>query len=136
MTINIISETPYFPKAHGVHTAFLNQVEMLRQTGETVWVNSSRKADITHSHTLGLYSYYKIRRNHPSVITAHVIPDSLVGSLKGVAIWGGFAISYLRHIYNSADLVLAVAPRVETELRATGVKTRIEVFPNPINTDH
>lgn len=134
MTINIISETPYFPKAQGVHTAFINQYQMLKRTKETILLNSYKKADITHIHTVGLYAFYKALRNHPCVITAHIIPDSLIGSLKGATVLGGLSTFYLKNYYNTADLVLAVAPQVKEELIKIGVTTRIEIFPNPIDT--
>lgn len=136
MRINIISETPYFPKGHGVHTAFLNQVEMLQAAHQKVYINSSKKADITHVHTLGPFSLYKLKRNHPSVITAHLVPESLTKSLRLGRFGKMLATAYLRHVYNSADLVLAVGNEVKNELLKIGVTKRIEVFPNPLNTSH
>lgn len=133
MVVNVVSESEFFPKGHGVHTAYLNQVQMLREKGITVKVNSFGKADITHLQTIGPLALYKLLTSRPTVITAHVIPDSFVGSLKGIKYWLGVAKSYLRFIFNRADLVLAVAPKVKEELEKLGVKTRIEIFPNPIN---
>lgn len=136
MSINVISETPYFPKGHGVHTAFLNQVEMLKSVHQKVLINSSKKADITHIHTLGPYSLYKLKRNHPAVITAHLVPESLVRSLRLGRFGKILTTKYLRYIYNSAELVLAVGDEVKNELIKIGVKKPIEVFPNPLNTSH
>lgn len=133
MIVDVISESPFFPKGHGVHTAFLNQVNMLREAGVHVLVNSFKKSDITHIHTVGLPSYFFLKTRRPVVVTAHVIPASFVGSLIGAQYWLGWATAYLRHFYNSADIVIAVAPKVKEELIKIGVTTRIEVFPNPIS---
>ena len=134
MKVNIVSETPYFPKGQGVHTAFLNTVQMLRHQHVHVLINSLKKADINHFHTLGPFALYKLATSHNKVISAHIVPDSLVGSLRGYRYWGKLSTRYLVSYYNSADLVLAVAPKVKIELKKIGVKKRIEVFPNPINT--
>jgi 1,2-diacylglycerol-3-alpha-glucose alpha-1,2-galactosyltransferase len=40
---------------------------------------------------------------------------------------------YLRFSYNSAAVVLAVAPHVKEDLKRIGVTTRIEVLTNPVN---
>lgn len=133
MVVNVVSESEFFPKGHGVHTAYLNQVQMLREKGITVKINSLGKADITHLQTIGPLALYKLMTSRPTIITAHVIPDSFVGSLKGIKYWLGTAKNYLRFIFNRADLVLAVAPKVKEELEKLGVTTQIEIFSNPIN---
>lgn len=134
MKINLVTESEYFPKGHGVHTAFLNMKQMLEATGQQVTVNAWGQADITHMHTLGPFSFYKLQTSKTTVVSAHVIPDSFVGSLKGTKYWLGGAKKYLRYFYSQADMVVAVAPKVKAELEKLGVKSRIEVFPNPINT--
>lgn len=133
MKVNVVSETEFFPKGQGVHSAYVNMVEMLRENGVEVLINSRFRADVTHSHTIGPLSFYYSLRNHPNVISAHVIPDSFLGSLVGAKYWYWEAKKYLAFFYNRADLVLAVAPKVKEELIKIGVKKRIEVFPNPIN---
>jgi len=133
MIVNMISESEYFTKGHGVHTAFINIVDMLREKGVEVWINSRQKTDIIHIHTIGPYSLYKTFTNNPVVISAHVIPSSFIGSLKGSQYWLPAASVYLRIFYNRADLVLAVAPKVKDELIKIGVQRRIGIFPNPIN---
>jgi 1,2-diacylglycerol-3-alpha-glucose alpha-1,2-galactosyltransferase len=68
-------------------------------------------------------------------MTAHVIPDSFKGSLVGWQLWMPIAEWYLKFAYNSAEVVLAVAPHVKTDLQRIGVTTRIEVLTNPVNVD-
>jgi 1,2-diacylglycerol-3-alpha-glucose alpha-1,2-galactosyltransferase len=132
--INLISETEYSAKDHGVHTAYLNYAAMLEENGEKVVKNSWKKADVTSIHTLGPLGLYKLLMSKPTVVTAHIIPDSFVGSLIGIKYWYGLLKWYLTFAYSRANLVLAVSPKVESELIKMGVKSKIKLFPNPINT--
>ncbi len=133
MKVKLVSESTFTVKEHGVHTAFLQFKKMLEEQGVDVTVNSFGKADITHVHTVGPYSLTHLIRDEKTVISAHVVPDSFVGSLVFSEYWLGASASYLKYVYNKADLVLAVAPKVKEELEKIGVKTKIEVFPNPID---
>ncbi len=134
MKVNIISESEFFPKGHGVHTAYLNHVAMLRKLNIEVVTNSLKKADVVHIETIGPLGLYKLLSSPRTVVSAHVIPASFEGSLAGAQYWLGVSKIYLRFFYNKADLVLAVAPKVKSELEKIGVRQRIEIFPNPINT--
>lgn len=136
MTVNVISESAFTVKDQGVHTAFLNTVGLLKSRGIDVRTNSRQKADITHIHTVGPFSLMKLLSNKPTVVTAHIVPQSFVGSLVGDRYWNGTFGVYLRYFYNKADLVLAVAPLVKEQLEKLGVTTRIEIFPNPIDHTH
>lgn len=135
MIVNFISETEFFAKDQGVHTAYLTIADMARKEGLDVLVNSFKKADIVHIHTIGIFGLFKLKMSKNTVVTAHLVPDSFVGSLKGTNYWLGIAKWYLRYFYNSSDLVFAVAPRVKEQLIDLGVKSRIEVLPNPVNDD-
>lgn len=133
MRVNVVSETLFFPKGHGVHTAFINTVEMLQSRDISVSINSFKTNDITHTHTLGPLGLLFLFIKHPHVVSAHIIPISFKGSFVGYTIWIGIAKRYLRFYYNRSDLVLAVSPFVKDELQKLGVKKRIEVLPNPVN---
>ena len=132
--VNIVSESDGF-EAQGVHTAFLDMVEALKKRPEVeLHVNVPDKADILHAHTFGPL-YWTKRSQYPGrrIMTAHVIPDSFKGSLIGWQLWMPMAERYLRFAYNSAAVVLAVAPHVKEDLKRIGVTTRIEVLTNPVN---
>jgi 1,2-diacylglycerol-3-alpha-glucose alpha-1,2-galactosyltransferase len=134
LRINIVSESGGF-EAQGVHTAFVDMVEALRARPEVlVLVNSGEPADILHAHTFG-WGYWGRRRAYPGrrIMTAHVIPDSFKGSLVGWRLWMPLANWYLKLAYNSAEVVLAVAPHVKEELVKIGVRRPIEVLTNPVN---
>jgi len=134
MKINVISESEFFPKGHGVHTAYLNHVAMLKKLNLEVITNSLKKTDVVHIETIGPFGLYKLLSSPKTVVSAHVIPASFEGSLAGTRYWLGSAKRYLRFFYNKANLVLAVAPKVKSELEKMGVKQRIEILPNPVNT--
>lgn len=110
---------------------------MLKESGQTVIKNSFGKADITHIHTIGPFALYKLLTSKPVVVTAHLIPDSFVGSLVGAKYWYGLSKIYLKFFYGRASMVLAVSPKVQKELVKLGIKQdRIKLFPNPINSGH
>lgn len=135
MKINVISESNFSVKGHGVHTAFVEHVKSLRQDDSLqVSVNSWHSADIVHIHTVGLFSLvHLLLPRGKKVITAHVTPDSFIGSLVLAQWWSGLAKLYLRFVYNRADLVLAVSDETKRSLQNLGVKSNIEVFYNSID---
>ena len=134
MKVKLVSESNFTVKEHGVHTAFLATKKMLEEQGVDVIVNSYEKADITHIHSVGPYSLTHLLKDKKVVVSAHVIPASFRGSLILTKYWIEGAENYLRFFYNKASLVLAVAPKVSDVLKSIGVKTRVEIFPNPIDT--
>lgn len=133
MKVKLISESVFTVKEHGVHTAFLATKKLLESQGVEVIVNSFDKADITHIHTIGPYSLAQLLKDENTVVSAHVIPESFQDSLVLANYWKGGAESYLRYFYNKADMVLAVAPKVKDVLKKLRIKSKIEVFPNPID---
>ena len=136
MKVNVISESAFTVQGHGVHTAFIETVRMLKDyTDADVASNTNRPADVVHIHTVGPYSLKKLLFNiGRKVVSAHVVPDSFVGSLVGARLWYPLAKWYLRFFYNRADAVLAVSSEVMDQLKAMGVKKKIYLVPNTIET--
>lgn len=136
LRVNIISESAFTTQGHGVHTAFVETVDGLKALGNIrVAANDRKKADVVHIHTVGPYSLrYLLFASGVKVVSAHVTPDSFVGSLIGAKYWYGIAKWYLRWFYNRADAVLAVSGEVEHELKTMGVHKPIYLVPNTINT--
>jgi len=137
-TINVISESAFTVQGHGVHTAYTEHLDGLRRYSPqlVVHTNDSRiKADIVHIHTVGLYSLrFLFSRNCKVYVSAHVVPDSFVGSLVGVKFWYPLAKAYLKWFYNHADGVFAVSQQVADELKAMNIKTKVYVVPNMLET--
>lgn len=133
--VNIISESEFTVQGHGVHTAFEETYRCLRGKNNVVaYKNSSRPADILHIHTVGPYSLKRLLfYRGKKVVSAHVLPESFVGSLRGARYWYPIAKWYLRWFYNRADGVLAVSKEVVEKLKAQGVKKPIYLMPNIID---
>ncbi|HET8690210.1 MAG TPA: glycosyltransferase [Candidatus Saccharimonadales bacterium] len=134
--MNIVSESEFSVKGHGVHTAYLEHVNSLKKLkAVTVRVNKLGPADVTHIHTVGVYSVaHLLLGAGKKVVSAHVVPASFVGSLILAKWWLPLAKIYLRWFYNQADLVLAVSDATKRELLSLGVKKPIEVVYNSIDT--
>lgn len=134
LSVNVVSESVFTVKGHGVHTAFEEHVHALKTyTDYSVHVNSKQPSDIVHVHTVGPYSWRKFRlAQRGRVINAHVTPGSFIGSLRFAKLWAPFARWYLRFVYNKADHVICVSPDVEKELRVLGVHKPMSVVPNMI----
>ena len=139
VTVNLISESVFTVQGHGVHTAFIEMENLLaKQPSINLLVNQrhARGVDITHFHTFGFFALRRLLSRHAGkkVISAHVVPDSLVGSIAGAKVWIRLFKHYLRWFYNQADLVIAVSPYTNDELIKLGIKSRITVLPNSIDT--
>lgn len=133
-----ISESEFSVKGHGVHTAFVETSNALKRRADIdLAVNSRRPADIIHIHTIGTYALERLLFGKgKKVVSAHVVPDSLVGSLRGAHWWHGLATWYLRVFYNRADLVLAVSDETKEALQKIGVKRPIKVLYNMVDTSY
>jgi len=134
LKIHMISETEYVTKGQGVHTAFIELVELLREKNDVeVVVNDEGTGDIFHSHTYGPYYFwmgrkYKGRR----ILTVHVIPDSIKGSLPMWKYLSPLAKAYFKMVYSYADVLVALSPMVEEAIKSIGVKTPVVIINNPI----
>lgn len=140
LVINLVSESEFTVQGHGVHTAYLEMRHILEsQPDVKLLVNDKPKSttDITHIHTFGFFSLRRLlsRKGGLKVVSAHVVPDSLVGSIVGAKVWIHAFKYYLRWFYNRANLVIAVSPYTKKELLRLGVKRPIVVLPNSIDTD-
>lgn len=134
ISVNVISETVKTVKGHGVHSAFVDMTEALKRRDDvTVFVNSKKKTDITHIHTTGPYAYMKSIRSKKTVISAHLVPDSLKGSLAFNSLWLPIYTKYLIHFYNTADLLLANSPYTFENLKQFKIKTTLEFLPLGVN---
>ncbi len=137
MKIVQVSESAFTVKGHGVHTAFTELRDALIAREELeVFENKFTSADIVHIHTIGVYAlFFMLFSKAKKVVSAHVVPESLRGSLIASNLWLPLATVYLRWFYNRADVVFAVSDSTKRELIGMGVTSRIEVVYNLIDTD-
>jgi 1,2-diacylglycerol-3-alpha-glucose alpha-1,2-galactosyltransferase len=133
--LSLIAEK-FIGQANGVYTAFLEAVESLKKEPEIdLTVNKfETDTEVIHYHSIGLRyvltSFFKSKR---MIVSAHVVPDSFIGSLIFSRLWRPLAKHYLKFVYNSARMVIAVSPVVKAELEKLGVTSKINVLCNSVN---
>lgn len=137
MKIHVISETQFIMKATGIHTAFINHIQLLKKKDDIeVVVNNEGTGDVFHGHTYGLYYLWKGRKyKGRRVFTAHVIPDSIKGSLPAWWLFMPFIKVGLKIVYSYADVCIAISPMVKKAIINTGAKTKIVSIYNPIHVE-
>ena len=134
--VTMVSESEFTVQGHGVHTAYVELTNALKKRADVeVVVNQFGKSDITHIHTVGFYALrHLLARGSKKVVSAHIVPDSLVGSLVGAKLWLPLAKLYLRWFYNRADVLFAVSDETKRSLEKLGIKKPIEVVYNLVDT--
>lgn len=135
--INIISESAFTVQGHGVHTAYVEHMNSLKRTdGVEVITNTKKPADVIHIHTVGGYGlkFLLFGKAKRKFVSAHVVPESFIGSLVGAKYWAPLSKIYLRWFYNRAHGIFAVSAEVVGQLKAMGVRRPIYLTPNSINT--
>jgi len=133
----MVSETPFIMKGQGVHTAFVDLVELLKKRSDVdVVVNNEGVGDVFHCHTYGPYYFWKgVKYKGRRIHTANVIPDSIRGSLPMWQQLFPLVRWYFRLVFSYADVVIAVSPTVAQAIRDLGVTTKIRKIPNPLPLD-
>ncbi len=128
-------------KGQGVDSAFKEHVKLL-QNSKTfeVFVNSKSLCDILHVHTFDIKSYFLIKkyRNHSKkiVISCHVMPDSLKGSLKIPPVILPLFVRYIINFYKLADRLVVVNPFYKPELAQEGLDPqKIVYIPNYVSNE-
>jgi 1,2-diacylglycerol-3-alpha-glucose alpha-1,2-galactosyltransferase len=119
--VNMASESDISVQGHGVHTAYVEMAEALEKRDDVTLIRSTfgqaLDVDIVHLHTIGPRAWRKLfQPGAKKVVSAHVVPASLVGSLVGAKYWLPVARWYMRWFYNRADEVLAVSATVARTL--------------------
>ena len=134
MKIHVISETENLMEGQGVHTAYVDMVEILKSSDDVeVVTNSNGKGDIFHSHTYGPYYFWKgLNYKGKRILTVHVIPDSIKGSLPFWRMLYPLVRQYFKLVYSYADICIAISPMVEKAIKDLGVKSKIVRLANPL----
>jgi len=143
ITINMVSESDISVQGHGVHTAYVELANALEKRSDTKLIRGkfgkTVDCDIVHIHTIGPRTWRKLLQKGPKkVVSAHVILESLVGSLVLAKYWKLLAKIYMSWYYKRADKVLAVSKTVANALiNDLGVsKDKVEVFYNSIDMSY
>lgn len=138
LKINVCSETKLLKmQGEGVNTAFVECAELLQERSDVdVVINNQGHGDVMHSHTYGPYFFLKgLFYPKRKVLTVHVIPDSIKGSLPFAQQLMPFVRWYFKQVYSFADVLIAISPMVEEAIRELGVTTRVVRMANPLQID-
>jgi 1,2-diacylglycerol-3-alpha-glucose alpha-1,2-galactosyltransferase len=138
--VNMVSESDISVQGHGVHTAYDEMASALERRNDVQVIrgkfNEEIDCDVIHLHTFGTAAWRKMAQDGPKkVVSAHVVPASLVGSIILAKYWLFAARAFMRWFYNRADKVLAVSNTVAETLHEELYvpKSKIEVFYNTID---
>jgi 1,2-diacylglycerol-3-alpha-glucose alpha-1,2-galactosyltransferase len=136
MKVHIVSETAFYAKGMGVHTAFIDLVNLLRKNDEVeVVVNNEGRGDVFHAHTYGFYYFYKgWRYKGRRIHTIHTTPETLEGSIPFYKLVKPFAKMYFKMVYNFADVCIVISPTVRKSLEKLNIKSKLVYINNPILT--
>jgi 1,2-diacylglycerol-3-alpha-glucose alpha-1,2-galactosyltransferase len=138
LKINVCSETALLRmKGEGVNTAFIDCVELLKEGKDVdVVVNQEERGDLMHSHTYGPYYFLRgLAYRNKKILTVHVIPDSIKGSLPWAKTLMPFVKWYFKQVYSYADVCIAISPMVEKVIRDLGVQSKIVRLSNPLQLE-
>ncbi|RZL12179.1 MAG: hypothetical protein EOO89_19970 [Pedobacter sp.] len=138
ITVHMISETEFATKGQGVHTAYVEMMQLLKGIENLTPVkNGDGHGNIYHSHTYGPYYFWKgLGYKGRRILTAHVIPSSSKGAIPFWKFLMPLTQKYLKLAYSYADVIVAISPAVEQEILDLGVKTKIVRIYNPVIKDN
>ena len=135
LKIHVIAEE-FVGEANGVTTAILELLAGLEKDTFYELVDNIEDADVIHAHTIGLeYIKQSFKYKSKMIVSAHVVPDSFIGSLILSELWRPIAKWYLKFAYNRSKSVIAVSPFVKDELQSIGVKSEINVLCNSVDRE-
>ena len=139
IVINMLSKADSVD-GQGVGSAYIEQVNLIKECLSDIFevrINSKKKANIIHVHTVnpGFYSRFK-RKNGVRVMYCHFLPETLDGSIKLPKPIFWFFKKYVMKFYRKADYLVVVNPIFKNDLIRHGVKEdRIIYIPNYVSKD-
>ena len=139
ITINMLSKADSVD-GQGVGSAYIEQVRLVKETLSDyfdVSINSHKKADIVHVHSVnpGFYLRFK-KKNGIRVIYCHFLPETLDGSIKLPKPIFAIFKKYVVKFYKKSDYVVVVNPIFIEPLTKLGIKKENIVYiPNYVSKE-
>ena len=138
ISINMLSSADKVD-GQGVGSAYLEQVNLIREGADDlfdVYINSRKKCDIVHVHTVDLWNYFKMKKGI-SVCYVHFLPDTLDGSIRLPKFAFNVFKKYVTKFYNRADYLVVVNPIFIKDLVRFGIdESKISYIPNYVSKDN
>ena len=138
ISINMLSQADKVD-GQGVGSAYLEQVELVKEDPDfEVLVNSNKKTDIIHCHTINPTFYLKMqKKNCASCCYVHFLPDTLDGSIKLMPGVNNLFKKYVVKFYKAADHLIVVNPIFISDLARYGIKKeKVTYIPNYVSRDN
>lgn len=137
ISINMLSSADKVA-GQGVGSAYLEQVNLVREGASDlfdIYINSHKKCDIVHVHTVDLWNYFKMNKG-VSVCYVHFLPDTLDGSIKLPRFAFNVFKKYVTKFYNKADHLVVVNPIFIDDLVKFGIdREKITYIPNYVSRE-
>ena len=137
ISINMLSSADKVA-GQGVGSAYLEQVSLVRDGAPElfdIYINSRKKCDIVHVHTVDLWNYFKMNKG-VSVCYVHFLPDTLDGSIRLPKFAFNIFKKYVTKFYNKADHLVVVNPIFIDDLVKFGIaREKITYIPNYVSRD-
>lgn len=137
ISINMLSSADKVA-GQGVGSAYLEQVNLVREGASDlfdIYINSHKKCDIVHVHTVDLWNYFKMNKG-VSVCYVHFLPDTLDGSIRLPRFAFNIFKKYVTKFYNKADHLVVVNPIFIDDLVKFGIdREKITYIPNYVSRE-
>lgn len=127
-------------EGQGVGSAYLEQVKLVKEGAPELFdvrINSIKKADIKHIHTVDPQNYLKMKSSKtPCVCYVHFLPDTLDGSIKLPKAFFAIFKKYVINFYKSADYLIVVNPTFMDELEKYDIpREKMVYIPNYVSKE-
>ncbi|MDE7106231.1 MAG: glycosyltransferase family 4 protein [Anaeroplasmataceae bacterium] len=137
IVINMLSKADSV-EGQGVGSAYIEQVNLVKEElSDTfeVRINSKKKADIVHVHSVNPSFYRRFKKkNGIRVMYCHFLPETLKGSIKLPKLFFNIYCKYVMSFYKKAEYLVVVNPIFIEDLVKLGVKEdHIKYIPNYVS---
>jgi len=138
--INMLSSADKV-KGQGVGSAYLEQVALVENGLKNqfeVKINSNKKGDIMHYHTIDLKHYLKaiVSKKPVNLGYVHFLPETIDGSIKLPKPFRKVFDSYIISFYKKMDYLVTVNPYFIDLLEAHGLdRSKINYIPNYVSSN-
>lgn len=138
ITINMLSKADSVD-GQGVGSAYIEQVNLVKEelgNDFDVIINSRKKADIIHIHSVNPSFYFRRKGKSVRVMYCHFLPETLKGSIKLPKLFFAIFCRYVMSFYKKADYLVVVNPIFKNDLIKLGVKEeKIVYIPNYVSKE-